>query len=142
MSAADSGDIAFAGDEGGGFIIPRFLAAYDALMSLVKLVELLTISETTLEEVVDSLPAAHVARQEVATPWEAKGTVMRRMIERLNGERVVTIDGVKAFRGDDWALVIPDPQEPLVRVWAEAGTPESAKKLAAEFAALVEELRA
>jgi phosphomannomutase len=54
----------------------------------------------------------------------------------------VTIDGVKTFRGDDWALVIPDPAEPLVRVWAEAGTPESAEELAAEFAALVEELKA
>jgi mannose-1-phosphate guanylyltransferase/phosphomannomutase len=142
MSAADSDDVLFAGDEGGGFIFPRFLAAYDGLMSLVKLLELLVVSGTTLQEVVDSLPPAHVARQEVATPWEAKGTVMRRMIERLNGERVVTIDGVKTFRGDDWALVIPDPAEPLVRIWAEAGTPESAKALAAEFARLVEELRA
>jgi mannose-1-phosphate guanylyltransferase/phosphomannomutase len=142
MSAADSDDVLFAGDEGGGFIFPQFLAAYDALMSLVKLLELLAVSGTTLQEVVESLPAAHVARQEVPTPWEAKGTVMRRMIEQLNGERMVTIDGVKTFRGDDWALVIPDPAEPLVRIWAEAGTPESAEELAAEFAALVEELKA
>ncbi|HEX2089485.1 MAG TPA: sugar phosphate nucleotidyltransferase [Actinomycetota bacterium] len=142
MSAADSDDVLFGGDEGGGFIFPQFLAAYDALMSLVKLLELLAVSGTTLKEVVEAVPAAHVARQEVPTPWEAKGTVMRRMIERLNGQRMVTIDGVKTFRGDDWALVIPDPAEPLVRVWAEAGTPESAEALAAEFAALVEELRA
>jgi mannose-1-phosphate guanylyltransferase / phosphomannomutase len=64
------------------------------------------------------------------------------MIERLNGDRVVTIDGVKTYRGDDWALVVPDPQEPLVRVWAEADTPESSVALAAEFASLVEELKA
>ncbi|HEX2266921.1 MAG TPA: sugar phosphate nucleotidyltransferase [Actinomycetota bacterium] len=142
MGAADSDEALFAGDEGGGFIFPGFLAAYDALMSLVKLLEMLAVSGTTLQEVVESLPAAHVSRQEVPTPWEAKGTVMRRMIERLNGERMVTIDGVKTFRGDDWALVIPDPAEPLVRIWAEAGTPESAEALASEFAAMVEELKA
>jgi mannose-1-phosphate guanylyltransferase/phosphomannomutase len=48
---------------------------------------------------------------------------------------------VKAYRGEDWALVIPHPQEPVVRVWAEGGSPESADALAAEFAGLVEELR-
>ena len=142
MSAADTGEVAFAGDEGGGFMFPKFLPAYDALASLVKLLELLAAQGTTLQEVVESLPAAYVARQEVPTPWEVKGTVMRRMIERLNGQRMVTIDGVKTYRGEDWALVIPDPLEPLVRVWAEAGTPQESEALASEFASLVEELRA
>jgi mannose-1-phosphate guanylyltransferase/phosphomannomutase len=95
----------------------------------------------SLRDVVDDLPPAHIARRDVHTPWEAKGTVMRRLIERLDGERVVTIDGVKAYRGEDWVLVIPHPQEPVVRVWAEAGSPESADALAEEFAGLVEELK-
>jgi mannose-1-phosphate guanylyltransferase/phosphomannomutase len=141
MAAADENGIAFAGDESGGFIFPAFLSAYDGMMALIKLLEHLRAAETSLREVVDELPSAHIARQDVATPWEAKGTVMRRLIEHLDGERVVTIDGVKAYRGEDWALVIPHPQEPLVRVWAEAGSPESADALAAEFAGLVEELR-
>jgi phosphomannomutase len=55
---------------------------------------------------------------------------------------VVTIDGLKTYRDDDWILVVPHPQEPLVRVWAEAGTAESAEALASEFASLVEELKA
>jgi mannose-1-phosphate guanylyltransferase/phosphomannomutase len=67
---------------------------------------------------------------------------MRRLIERLGERRVVTIDGVKTFRGDDWALVVPHPQEPLVRVWAESGDAAAATTLAEEFAALVEELKA
>ena len=82
-----------------------------------------------------------MARVNVATPWEAKGTVMRRLLERLNGDRLVTIDGVKAFRDEDWALVVPHPQEPLIRVWAEAGSAEEAARLAEEFASLVEELK-
>jgi phosphomannomutase len=66
---------------------------------------------------------------------------MRRIIERLNNGPIITIDGVKTYRGSDWALVIPHPQEPLVRVWAEAGSKESAEALAAEFVSLVEELK-
>jgi mannose-1-phosphate guanylyltransferase/phosphomannomutase len=140
-AASERDGVVFAGAEGGGYIFPRFLPAYDALMSLMKLAELLARADTTLEEVVDGLPPMHVERVDVATPWEAKGTVMRRLVERLNGERTVTIDGVKAFRGRDWALVVPHPQEPLVRVWAEADGAEAAHDLAREFAAMIEELR-
>ncbi|HJV05394.1 MAG TPA: sugar phosphate nucleotidyltransferase [Actinomycetota bacterium] len=140
-AASEQDGVVFAGAEGGGYIFPEFLPAYDAMMSLMKLAELLARAETRLEDVVDGLPPMHVERVDVATPWESKGTVMRRLVERLNGERTVTIDGVKAFRGRDWALVVPHPQEPLVRVWAEADEPEGARELAREFAAMVEQLR-
>ena len=142
MRAADSGDADFAGDEEGGYVFPRFLASPDAVLGLVKLVELVAGLGTTLRDVVDSLPVTHVARRSVAVPWETKGTVMRRLLERLEGTRIETIDGVKAYRGEDWALVVPHPQEPLIRVWAEAGSPREANALADEFAALAEELRA
>jgi mannose-1-phosphate guanylyltransferase/phosphomannomutase len=140
-AASDRDEVAFAGGGGGGYIFPRFLPAFDALMSLAKLLELMAKAETTLDEVVDELPPTHVAAIEVPTPWEAMGTIMRRLVERLDGDHTVTIDGVKTFRGKDWALVVPHPQEPLVRVWAEAGDRAGAESLAAEFAALVEELR-
>jgi mannose-1-phosphate guanylyltransferase/phosphomannomutase len=140
-AASEEPGVVFAGAEGGGYIVPPFLPAYDGLMSLVKMLELLAMTEARLEEVVDALPATNVVRVDVATPWESKGTVMRRLVERLNGDRTVTIDGVKAYRGRDWALVIPHPQEPVVRVWAEADGPEGSRSMAAEFVSLIEELR-
>ncbi len=141
MGASAADGIAFAGDEGGGYIFPRFLPAFDGLLSVVKLLELLSIARTDLRRVVDSLPPSHIARRDVMTSWEVKGAVMRRLLERLNGESLVTIDGVKAYRGDDWSLVVPHPQEPVIRVWAEAGSAEAANSLAGEFASLVEELK-
>jgi mannose-1-phosphate guanylyltransferase/phosphomannomutase len=140
MEAADADGVGFAGDEGGGFVFPAFLPAFDALLSLAKLLELLARTGTTLDRVVDELPRAHVSHQTVTVPWEAKGTVMRRLLEHIDG-RVVTIDGVKSFRGDDWVLVVPHPQEPLVRVWAEAGSDHDAEAMSAEFGALVEALK-
>jgi len=140
-AASEEAGVLFAGAEGGGYVFPEFLPAYDAVMSLAKLLELLSRLETSLEDVTGGLPPIHVARLDVATPWEAKGGVMRRLVERLNGERTVTIDGVKAYRGEDWVLVIPHPQEPLVRVWAEAEGAEASEEMAREFGALIEELR-
>lgn len=142
METAATEGTSFAGDENGGFAFPRFLPGFDALMSLVKLLELLGINDTSLLAVLEALPPAHIANADVLTPWDAKGTVMRRLIERFNGEPLVTIDGVKSYRGRDWVLVVPHPQEPLVRVWAEAGSADSAAALAREVAGLVEELRA
>jgi mannose-1-phosphate guanylyltransferase / phosphomannomutase len=140
-AASEEPGIVFAGAEGGGYIFPEFLPAYDAVMSLAKLLELLARTGMRLEEIVDGLPETHVVRKDVATPWEAKGTVMRRLVERLDGEKMVTIDGVKAIRDEEWALVVPHPQEPVVRVWAEAGDGEAAEALVKEFVQLVEELR-
>ncbi len=140
-AASEEPGMVFAGAEGGGYIFPEFLPAYDAVMSVAKLLELLARTGTRLEDVVDGLPVPHLIRREVTTAWEAKGTVMRRLVERLNDEETVTIDGVKVYRGRDWALVVPHPQEPLVRVFAEAGDAATAESLADEFTGLVEELK-
>jgi mannose-1-phosphate guanylyltransferase / phosphomannomutase len=140
-AASDESDVVFAGAEGGGYIFPSFLPAYDAVMSVAKLLELLARTDLRLGQIVDGLPETHVVRVDVPTPWEAKGTVMRRLVERYAEQDIVTIDGVKAYRGRDWALVVPHPLEPVVRVWAEADDHDAADSLAGEFAALVEQLR-
>jgi mannose-1-phosphate guanylyltransferase / phosphomannomutase len=141
MAAADEDKVVFAADAAGGAIFPEFLAAFDAVMSVAKLLELLAHAEVPLSEVVDALPPVHLVELDVPMPWEVKGTVMRRLLERQNGGEVDVTDGVKVYRGRDWALVLPDPLEPLVRVWAEADSLDAAGQLAGEFAALVDELR-
>jgi mannose-1-phosphate guanylyltransferase / phosphomannomutase len=140
MGAAADGGVTFAGGSAGGYIFPDFIPAYDAIMSLAKLLDLLSAQETTLAGVVDLLPSAHVVRIDVPVAWQAKGTVMRRLLERV-GDGAVTIDGIKLYRGPHWVLVVPHPVEPIVRVWAEADGEASADELAREFAGLVEELK-
>jgi mannose-1-phosphate guanylyltransferase/phosphomannomutase len=140
-AASDAGGVIFAGAEGGGYVFPEFLPAYDAVMSLSKLLELLARTDTSLAEIVDGLPETHVVRIDVPTPWEAKGTVMRGLVERHADQGIVTIDGVKAYRGRDWWLAVPHPLEPVVRVWAEADDEETARQLAGQVGGQVEELR-
>ena len=45
---------------------------------------------------------------------------MRTLMERSQGRDLVLVDGVKVLEDDGWALVLPDPEEPLTHVWAEA----------------------
>ena len=80
-----------------------------------------------LWEVVAELPRPHVAHEVVVTPWEQKGTVMRTLVERSQGRDLVLVDGVKVIEDDGWALVLPDPEEPLTHVWAEAASDSAAE---------------
>lgn len=111
---------------------PDFLPAFDALATLAKLLDLLAGASGPLSGVVAALPAVHLAHEVVGTPWERKGAVMREVVERVPANRTELIDGVKVWRDDDWALVLPDPEEPVTHVWAEADDPESARRLVEE----------
>ena len=65
---------------------------------------------------------------------------MRVLTERMKGKKIETLDGIKVFEKRGWAQVLPDPDEPLVHVYAEGKTPENGAKLEEEFMALVEEI--
>jgi mannose-1-phosphate guanylyltransferase/phosphomannomutase len=65
---------------------------------------------------------------------------MRVLTERMKGKKVDTMDGIKVFEQRGWAQVLPDPDEPLVHVYAEGKTAADAASLEEEFLALVEEI--
>lgn len=142
MRAAASEDVIFAGDEAGNYIFPAFQPAIDGLMAVAKLLEFLATQTTTLSAIVDSLPEYHIAKRQVACPWEIKGAVMRLLNEEYREQRESQIDGVKVWLDDgDWVLILPDPDSPLFRVYAESGTEEQAGSLADFYASVVEGLR-
>ena len=82
----------------------------------------------------------HVAHETVVTPWEHKGTVMRSLVEMTKDREQELVDGVKVRHGEDWALALPDPEEPLTHVWAEAGSDVDARRLAQEYARRIRQL--
>ncbi|HXY94446.1 MAG TPA: sugar phosphate nucleotidyltransferase [Acidimicrobiia bacterium] len=133
MEAAGEGGVTFAGASDGGCIWPEFLPAYDAAVTLVKLLDLLAAVDRPLSRVYEMLPEVHVAHETIVTPWERKGTVMREVVERVGGRTVELVDGVKVRDGARWALVLPDPEDALTHVWAEAESDVEARRLAQEY---------
>ena len=130
----------FAGAVGGGYVFPDFLPAYDAVASLAKLLELLAPVGRPLSELVAELPEPTLIHRRLACPWAKKGLVMRVLNERLAGRDLDLTDGIKLRDEHGWSQVLPDPDEPLVHVYAEGKTPEDGAKLEEEFMALVEEI--
>jgi mannose-1-phosphate guanylyltransferase/phosphomannomutase len=50
------------------------------------------------------------------------------------------IDGVRVHHDGGWALALPDPEEPVTHVWAEAATDADARSLAKEYARRIRQM--
>jgi mannose-1-phosphate guanylyltransferase/phosphomannomutase len=134
MEVVSEGGVTFAASPLGGFIWPDFLPAYDAIATFGHVLELLAIAGQPLSAIVKTLPRVHMVHEVVPTAWERKGTVMRELIEHSSERELVLVDGVKVMNDQGWALVLPDPERPVMHVWAEADSDHAARTLAAEYA--------
>ena len=71
-----------------------------------------------------------------------KGTVMRLLNERYANGHVDLLDGIKVFEERGWIQVLPDPDEPVVHLYAEGRNEEESRELEGELRAIVEEILA
>jgi mannose-1-phosphate guanylyltransferase / phosphomannomutase len=138
-TAAAADDVVFAGASGGGYVFPDFLLAYDAVMSVGKILELASKSDRTISELVHGLPESTLVHEEAHCPWSAKGTAMRQVIEAVKGLEVDSTDGIKVFEESGWAQIIPDPDQPVFHIYAEGATREDSLALEAKYRAMLDE---
>ncbi len=136
LGAAASGGVSFASDRRGGYVFPTFMPAFDAAAALARLVFLLGRSTTSVAEIVEAIPPMPVLRQDVPTPLDFKGLIMRTLMEELTeqGASLVLVDGIKVLSDDGWVLVVPDPEDPVTHVWAEGSDVVSSEAMAAAYA--------
>lgn len=140
MEAATTGDVMLAGSPDGALVFPEFLPAPDGMMALAKILEYRAETGERLSGLIEPLPKAKVAHEPVPCPWELKGTVMREMMEGASGDHVDLVDGVKIYHKEDWILILPDPEQPIVHVWAESSSESRAKTLAGTQVRLIRNL--
>jgi mannose-1-phosphate guanylyltransferase/phosphomannomutase len=133
-------NVIFAGAVGGGYVFPDFLPAYDAMASLCKLLELLAPVRQPLSSLVAELPASTLVHRQLPCPWSHKGVVMRVLTERLKGRDLDLLDGIKVKDRRGWAQVLPDPDEPLVHIYAEGRDEKASNELESELRRLVEDV--
>ncbi|HEV2449214.1 MAG TPA: phosphoglucosamine mutase [Thermoplasmata archaeon] len=129
----------FGGEENGHYYWPEHQNAPDGPMSSAVMLELLAHSDRPLSAWIAELPKYTVVKLKVPTPHDLKALVVESARRELgaDAERLVTIDGVKAFFSDGWILVRPSGTEPLVRVFAEARTDALARRLGSRGTELV-----
>lgn len=109
-----------------GFIFPKLHPGFDAMFSIAKVLEMLTIQERSLAQIRTELPRVAHKSLTVRCPWKIKGALMRYLLETHPAERLELIDGVKVInpQNDNWVLILPDAGEPIVHIFANGDDPE------------------
>ena len=138
--AAASEDVIFAADGRGGFVVPECARTVDGLAAFVRLLGLVARTRLTLSQIDARIPVAHMLKRSIPTPWAAKGSVMRTVVEAAGSNEIDTTDGVRVVvPGRGWVLALPDPADAVTHLWAEGNDADDAQLLMEEWAEVVEQ---
>lgn len=127
------------GNGEGSYIFPEFHPGFDGMMAVARVMQYLSVSQTSIADVAIGIPNANLARQSVPCPWDSTGRVMRTMHEQASrfGDSSAASEGVRFDFGDEWVLVLPDADLPMFHVHAEGISPEAAEALAGRHAEMI-----
>jgi alpha-D-glucose phosphate-specific phosphoglucomutase len=135
-------DVLIGGEESGGISMRGHIPEGDGILMGLLLLEIMAYHQAPLHEIIADLQAnfgpAHYARVDVTLANQHPKKQVVKMLEdaappTINGEtvsRVDTLDGVKFYMADNsWLLIRPSGTEPVLRIYAEARTPDAVKAM-------------
>jgi mannose-1-phosphate guanylyltransferase/phosphomannomutase len=137
QTAAANRDMLLLGDGAGNYIFPGFYPIVDGSFAIVKIMELLTLHGAGLSQVIHELPRYYMSQARVPCRWEHKGKVMRILNQQYVDRKLDQVDGIKIDLGDEWVLILPDPDGPFFYIIAEGSSEEQARVLTEKYAGLV-----
>lgn len=98
MEASSDNDVRFVGGTKGGFIFTDFFFASDGMFSLAKILEMMALTGSRLGVLDANFPRLFRVKRDVRCPWDAKGKIMRKIMqetESIAGGRRELVDGVR-----------------------------------------------
>lgn len=121
------------GEGNGGVIYPTSHAGRDALVGIGLFLTLLVSRGTTCRELRASYPEFHMVKDKLELPAVDVDAALRALREDLPDAEVNDVDGVKFDLKEGWVHLRKSNTEPIIRIYAEASTPEDARALANRF---------
>jgi mannose-1-phosphate guanylyltransferase/phosphomannomutase len=139
MEISRSGKVGFVGGTKGGFIFPGFQHCSDAIISTVKILEMLAQTKVHLSEYRHNFEIFRLQTVSVPCPWTRKGTVLRKLISDTKDKPRELIDGVRIFENNGWVLITPDRDKASFNIVAEAASEEKVRGLIELYRKAVQE---
>ncbi len=140
MEAVGSGDVKFAGNDAGEFIVSKELPFPDGLLAAGKIVEFLASTGTRISKLKREIYQPRLARGVVMVPWNERGRIMRRLATDYNDVRVETLEGIKLLVEGGWVLINPSSDEPVFEIVAESTDTQSSAEILRDFQNRVSEI--
>ena len=126
------------GEGNGGVIYPASHYGRDALVGVALFLTLLAKSGKKVSELKATYPEYAIAKNKIQlTPDIDVDAILEAVKKRYASETITDIDGVKIDFADSWVHLRRSNTEPIIRVYAEAATPEAAEHLGEEVKAII-----
>jgi len=128
------------GEGNGGIIYPGSHYGRDSLVGVALFLSHLARTKMSCKALRDSYPAYFMSKNKIQlTPEIDVDTILKVMSEKYAHEEVSTIDGVKVDFDNEWVHLRKSNTEPIIRIYTESISQESADSLAERF---IEEIKA
>ena len=128
------------GEGNGGIIYPELHYGRDALVGIALFLTWLARSGKTPSALRAGYPAYYMSKNKIElTPGIDVDALLNKMKQKYAHEQVIDIDGVKIDFAGEWAHLRKSNTEPIIRIYTESDTPESANRLAMR---MIEEIKA
>ncbi len=126
------------------FFAHRYLGYDDAIYAAARLVELLSRSDKTLAEHVDTLPKLYNTPEiRVDCPDDVKFAVVKRAVEEFRKRNeVIDVDGARVKFDGGWGLVRASNTGPVLVLRFEASSPERLQEIRAEVESTLARIQA
>ncbi len=118
----------------------QFTLCFDAIEGLIRIIEYLCYTKTSLSEALSEIPEFYMVKKSIRCPWELKGTVMRTIINEYRDKKLELLDGIKLYTETGWVLVVPDADKPIFRLITESTSESHAEELCDKYYRYLESL--
>ena len=129
------------GEGNGGVIVPGLHYGRDALAGLAIFLTYLAESGRPASTLRGSYPDYYMVKDKAALRPEIDvNYLLEQLEERFRGEDYNTIDGLKIDFEQGWVHLRKSNTEPIIRIYSESDSPESAQRLADEMKMAMQEI--
>ena len=121
--------VSIGGEGNGGVIFPAVQPGRDSLSGAMLVLDLLSREGKTLSEMVATYPPAFMVKDRIPSEpgmWKRLSSGAK---DWWPEARVDELDGLKWIWADRWLQLRPSNTEPILRIMAEAGSSEEARRL-------------
>jgi len=129
----------FGGEGNGGPIDPRVGFIRDSFLGMALVLEAMASQGVSVRELVNRFPPCVMKKLKLPLPPGSLGAVFARLRAAFPTAQVDTSDGLRLSWTDRWLLCRASNTEPIVRIIAEAQSPEALDELCGKAQSVVQE---